>query len=135
MHTLLQGVPRMVVWMAYASLVCRLLVPVGYMPAPLSEGGPFVLCHGGYQGELVAYLSSSGHAEHAGHAEDNAVHDVWSYCPTGAASGSVALASFQPPLPLAHAPYIPEASPVKPLLAATPPPRQSIRAPPNTLSI
>lgn len=143
MRQLLQSVPRMALWAAYACLVCRLLVPVGYMPAPLSEGGPFVLCHGGYQGELIRYLSSgnnehSAHAAHAavnGGADDELSHDSWSYCSISASSASVTLTTFQPPLPLAYAPYTPDAAPVKPLLTVAPPPRQSIRAPPSTLSV
>ena len=77
-------------------MAMRAVVPAGYMPAPLAEGGPFVLCPGGLSG--ANYFLAPGDGEHAHHGhgqgadgDDGAVG--WEFCPTGFVSGLTALAA------------------------------------------
>ena len=99
----------LVVWAAFACFAVRLAIPAGFMPAPLAEGGPIVICDGGFDGALLAHLGSARHAteahdaaagmhgmHHDGH---GSTHDAWKYCPVGALFSSAALAtSFALPL-------------------------------------
>ena len=43
---------------ALAAFACRAIVPIGYMPAPLDAGGPFLPCHGTSAGVLLRMLGS-----------------------------------------------------------------------------
>jgi hypothetical protein len=74
------------------------------MPAPLSEGGPIILCHGGLSGQVFATLAREQHdhhsAAHTGVAgdteggsspEDNGQHEAWELCPVGATLKASAL--------------------------------------------
>ena len=47
---------RVLFRLALVGFLCRALVPAGFMPAPLSDGGPFQICHGGAGGALLALL-------------------------------------------------------------------------------
>ncbi len=74
-----------ILWLAVAGVALRAIVPVGYMPAPLADGLPFVLCPGS-----APYLSLPGSGHHggdAGHAatgdDTNAVSPAWEFCPFG----------------------------------------------------
>jgi len=72
-------------------LLCRALIPAGFMPAAIGAGGPVVVCHGGIAGEFFRRLEASrageaaasevvaghggdaghvGHAAHGAHAGD-----------------------------------------------------------------
>jgi hypothetical protein len=142
MRKLVKRVPRMIAWVTYLCFALRIIAPVGYMPAPLSEGAPFVLCHSGYQGDLVRYLASrnshhdaaSSHLTASEHAETPRKHDgALEHCPMGAAFGSVALSMALPSLPEFDQTSDSPVVAVVALLTATPPPRQPIRAPPNSL--
>src|SRR5690606_39508634 len=42
--------------LALIGFLCRALVPVGFMPAPVADGGPIRVCHGGAAGTLLAAL-------------------------------------------------------------------------------
>jgi len=106
--------------LALIGFLCRALVPVGFMPAPLADGGPIRICHGGASGALFAALlelqSANGFEEHAhgdlhGHQQDqqddhdrNANHDGWERCPVGAVFAFAVLVSdfALPLLPLDH---------------------------------
>jgi len=91
--------------LAIVAFGCRAVVPLGYMPAPFSEGGPFIPCHGVLAGGAFQMLASmpetsgatAGH-EHAGAHHDGApddgsgVHDAWQHCPLGVAASSAAFA-------------------------------------------
>ncbi|MGW8367576.1 MAG: hypothetical protein ACWGPN_02715, partial [Gammaproteobacteria bacterium] len=51
---------------------CRAVVPLGYMPASLADGGPFALCHGASAATLrllaaVDSMRASGDREADGH--------------------------------------------------------------------
>lgn len=48
---------RVLFHLALVGFLCRALVPAGFMPAPLSEGGPIRVCHGGPVGALITALA------------------------------------------------------------------------------
>lgn len=93
--------------LAAVVLACRALIPVGYMPAPLGEGGPVVLCHGGLAGAFFRGLSqaqspnvhmhmaddSAGTSSDHGHSDldPDASHEAWEHCPVGAAFSAAPL--------------------------------------------
>jgi hypothetical protein len=121
----LQCIRRMVVLAAYACFALRIAIPAGFMPAPLAEGGPVVVCDGGFDGALLARAAAphghhhdpmamghdhgampmaaadhtlQTHGDGAGH---EGVHAAWKHCPVGAVFGIAALASvFVPPFVL-----------------------------------
>src|SRR5690606_28419128 len=102
---------RILFRLALIGFLGRALVPAGFMPAPLSDGGPIRLCHGGLAGAPFSLLENEraaeagaheqhaaagvGHdAHHASHASgerdaaaegERAAHDGWDRCPVGAA--------------------------------------------------
>jgi hypothetical protein len=70
---------RRVAGLVMVGLLCRALIPVGFMPAAIADGGPVVICHGGLAGEFFRELAAhrddgAGHGGqqgpggHAGHA-------------------------------------------------------------------
>jgi hypothetical protein len=77
--------------LAIAAFLLRAVVPVGFMPAKLSDGGPFVLCPGGPGGIALSSLvdKHAGHGQHA-HDGESATHEAWEYCPVGAALAAIA---------------------------------------------
>jgi len=93
--------------LAIVAFGCRAVVPLGYMPAPLSEGGPFIPCNGVLAGGAFRVLASmpgtsteSAHHEHAGGAhhdsareDGSGAHEAWQHCPLGVAASSAALAA------------------------------------------
>jgi hypothetical protein len=79
------------------------------MPAPLSEGGPIVLCDSGLAGVFPRGLAHRTPAHHAHSHHDNTehaaredapaqqdagqwTHDSWQYCPFGALSSTAPIA-------------------------------------------
>jgi hypothetical protein len=90
-------------YVAYLALACRLVIPAGFMPASLADGGPLRLCLGGPAGALLQALAAQAgasreqHEQHHHHDHDNeggatpAEHDPWQYCPVGAVFASAAL--------------------------------------------
>lgn len=83
---------RALIWAVYLGLACRVLIPAGYMPAPLDEGGPFKPCPSGLSGRIFENHGEQ-FAEHlSGHG--NATlddHIAWELCPTGIVLESFAL--------------------------------------------
>ena len=135
MRRRLNKLTRIATWLAWASFALRVLVPVGYMPAAIADGGPFVLCPGGYQAELIDYLGAAaadgaGAGHHAGHAaQDHGSHAEGSDCSIGAtfaAVGPAATAPLVAPAPQALRPVVPAAVPS----GAAPLARYLSRAPP-----
>jgi hypothetical protein len=74
------------------------------MPAPIAEGGPIILCHGGLSGKVFATLKQEHHGHHspahtgaAANTEDgsstgdNGQHEAWELCPVGATLKASAL--------------------------------------------
>jgi hypothetical protein len=90
-------------FVAYLALACRLVIPAGFMPASLADGGPLRLCHGGPAGALLEALAAQAvpsekqHEAHHQHGHDAdggpapEQHDQWEHCPIGAVFASAAL--------------------------------------------
>ena len=107
-----------------AAVLAKLLVPVGYMPAALSEGG-FMLCDG-YLPAIDMPMSAGrmdssaarGHSAHGamhdsastgtGHAPDDGQdrQHHWDHCPLGALATLAAIAPAGWQLPLHPAPSV-----------------------------
>jgi hypothetical protein len=102
---------------AYVALAAKFLVPIGYMPASLADGGPIRLCDAGPLAELPTRSAAPGdhashaHEEHAdGHAasshsvpengpavghdhdDSSAGHHDWERCALGGLASLAALA-------------------------------------------
>jgi len=104
--------------LALFGFLCRALVPVGFMPAPLADGGPIRVCHGGAAGLLFAALleqrSSASETAHDSHADGHHSehddpdrdlnHEGWERCPVGATFAFAVLVAdlTLPLLPLEH---------------------------------
>lgn len=78
----LKEVRRPLLLFVYAALVCRLLIPAGYMPAALGEGWPIQVCDSGFpQGPLS---QDSGHDDHHDHHDPDGSHELaWEHCSFG----------------------------------------------------
>ena len=68
---------------AYLALACRLLVPPGYMPSALDEGGPVSLCPMGLPEGFLPETAGHHHDDDYGGAER-----LWEPCLFGAAADS-----------------------------------------------
>ena len=68
---------RVLFRLALVGFLCRALVPSGFMPAPLADGGPIRLCHGGPAGALLALLEPRGSDE--ARFDVSALHDAASH--------------------------------------------------------
>lgn len=91
-------------WPLFALFCARAIVPVGYMPAALAEGGPFALCHGlsaatldliGQRDAAAAGMPQAGHAhgDTAPHGTpSDGHHDRWEHCPLGVGATDLAVA-------------------------------------------
>ena len=98
-----------------AIFACRALVPVGFMPAPISAGGPIVICPGGAGGALLRHLAAHRDQSDSDHRHEHAPggHDAWAYCPVGASLAAAALLTvvhFQLP---AHSPVLEATEPAQ----------------------
>src|SRR5258706_15683460 len=92
--TLLRTCQRALRGVAYVAVVAKLLVPVGYMPGPLSAGLPVQVCDAGFAPVVVhEHAAHGGHAHHGGtqHEHDQASELHWKYCPSGALAGAGAI--------------------------------------------
>jgi hypothetical protein len=92
---------------AFVALTAKLLVPVGYMPAALADGGPIRLCdsyRGGLAAEQLSMPSAhmGQHVEHAAdmsaaageeHAHEPGQHHEWKHCSLGALASAAAITS------------------------------------------
>jgi hypothetical protein len=108
---MLRTLRRYVIGLALLGFACRAFVPVGYMPAAITDGGPIVLCHGGPVGAWLADAGSrNGHGGHGHHPGDHdhdghglgspqKGFDAWEHCPLGATAAAAPFApSFDLPL-------------------------------------
>jgi len=92
------------------AVAAKLVVPLGYMPGALADGGPFVLCPAGLPPEFRVALADAADADvHASHAEldtrpahDHADGAPWERCTLGGLAGLV---------PLAFTPFLVDAAP------------------------
>jgi len=105
--------------LALIGFLCRALVPVGFMPAPVADGGPIRVCHGGAAGTLLAALleqrtsgvlgdshsHADGHHSQPDEPERDLNHEGWERCPIGTTFAFAVLVSdlALPLLPLEHA--------------------------------
>lgn len=104
---------HVLVKLALIGFLCRALVPAGFMPAPIADGGPIRFCHGGAAGALLTALLSQrsslaeehahagdhGHGQHEDDHRDHVKHEAWDRCPVGTAFAFAALtADFSLPL-------------------------------------
>jgi hypothetical protein len=78
----------------YAALACKFLIPVGYMPAPISDGWPVRMCQAGLPKSLLSHET-----DHLGQDETNELR--WDSCSLGALYASAVIADSQIP----HVPY------------------------------
>ena len=82
--------------LALLGVLCRALIPAGFMPAAIGAGGPVAICHDGLAGEFFRELAQArrdarfvadsaaegidgahgAHADHAGHAGPDALVDA-----------------------------------------------------------
>ena len=70
---------RLLPFVVLAALACRLLIPAGYMPAALDEGGPIQLCSSGLPSSVLP--GGSGQGDH--HDHDGSHELAWEHCPFG----------------------------------------------------
>jgi hypothetical protein len=101
------------VWALLALVSLRAVVPVGYMPAPIGEGGPFALCHelsaatialldahGSMHG-AAAVIQGAGHGDPIQPVEPTAGHEAdWENCPLGIGAADAAIAFVMPLTPV-----------------------------------
>lgn len=105
---------RRLIALSLVGFAFRALIPAGFMPAPLSDGGPIEVCHGGMAGaffkDLAERRAGPGHMQHASAAADMGVdaataehgngaghespaeHAAWEHCAIGAVLVQAALA-------------------------------------------
>lgn len=76
-----RNVCRVLLGAAYLALACRLLVPAGYMPSAIGEGGPISLCPTGLP---AGFLPET--AEHHHHDDYKGAERLWEPCLLGAAA-------------------------------------------------
>src|SRR5690606_37644470 len=128
---------NLLVKLALLGFLCRALVPAGFMPAPLADGGPIRFCHGGPAGALLTALieqlsaehAHSSHEEHHDHTRDDASHEGWDRCPVGTAF-AFAFLTADVALPLLPPEDGPEAGRFDPVLPPLIPAHYQPRAPP-----
>src|SRR5690606_13499965 len=92
--------PNRLLWLAALGIALQAIVPVGYMPAPIAGGLPFVLCPGGLSGAAF-FIADTGLSAHgAGHEQQHEHSDgdaepaaEWQFCPFGAVFGGATLAA------------------------------------------
>jgi hypothetical protein len=103
---------RCLILLSLLGFACRVLVPAGFMPAMLSDGGPIRICHAGAAGAFFQAFADyrsgpAGHSElaHAGHhagsqpaAADqddkhSGDHAAWERCDIGAVFAYAAIAA------------------------------------------
>lgn len=83
---------RHLIGLVLLGLAVRVIMPAGYMPAPIGEGGPFVLCPGGLSGAQYFLADDGEHADGHEHDPDDARQaNAWAFCPLGAVFGSAVL--------------------------------------------
>lgn len=139
MNRPLQRMSRIASLLVWATFACRALTPLGYMPASFDEGGPYVLCAGGWQAEIVRYLDARRDSHHHGahhDGQDPSVHDqhgAGAECPIGAGFAAALPDTLQfdvaPPPPAA-----PQAEPASAPGVSAPYYRYHSRAPPTRRS-
>jgi len=86
---LFKRINRLSMRLTLVAVICNFVIPIGYMPASLADGGPAQLCPSGWpSGGMPGH---GGHHGHDGHNEHSSGDEVWEHCAYGAASSSPAL--------------------------------------------
>lgn len=122
-------------WLAISALVLRALIPLGYMPASLASGTPFVLCPGSNTA-LTRFLkhAPSAHEHEHDQAAGSAAVTSWEQCSFALASVPVLPNSdnvlrINPTTPVLQlvAPHIAVPAPEDPAHRAREPPAEEVR--------
>jgi hypothetical protein len=71
---MLRATRRALITLGLLGVLCRALVPVGLMPAPVSAGGPLVFCYDGAAGAFFRALAAEGDSHHGVHGGAHALH-------------------------------------------------------------
>ena len=136
MNRPLQRMSRIASLLVWAMFACRALTPLGYMPASFDEGGPYILCAGGWQAELVQYLDTrrgnQHHGKHQHHGQGASYHDqhaAGAECPIGAGFVAALPVTLQLEVALPP-PAAPAAEPTTTPTISAPYDRYHSRAPP-----
>lgn len=87
-HGIFRRIKRLSMRLTLVAVVCNFVIPIGYMPAALADGGPFKICPSGWPAGGM-----SGHDGHDGHDGHSSSGEAWEHCAYGAASSSPALVS------------------------------------------
>lgn len=88
---------KVVTWLVFVGFASRMVIPIGYMPAALGDGGPIKLCPGGVSPALIQFFEQrrrghqhdggdqapddGGHRSHSSSSDTE--HDGWRHCPVG----------------------------------------------------
>jgi len=82
-------------WLAratYVAVACKLLIPYGYMPTALADGGPFILCQSYWPtAPSVGHEDQEDHENHENQDDHESSDDAWTHCALGALSFAAAL--------------------------------------------
>jgi len=79
-------ISRAVVLLTFVSLACKFLIPVGYMPAAISDGWPVRMCHSGLPEGLYSQDDDQHH-----HSETD--DERWENCSLGIALSAIGITS------------------------------------------
>lgn len=121
---------RRIVWSVFALFALRAIVPIGYMPASIADGGPFALCHGKSAATLALFVAhdtaqgagqihgaGEAHGSADSHGQDATQHETddpfsdpasghdqrWEECELGIGSAGAAMAPVMPSVLVAPA--------------------------------
>jgi hypothetical protein len=78
---------RLLLLACYVAFVAKAVIPIGYMPASLSDGFPVRLCDALPAGKLLS--DHDAHRDHVGDESDKR----WEHCPLGALAGAASVPS------------------------------------------
>lgn len=90
-HGIFRRINRLLMRATLVAVVCKFVIPIGYMPAAFADGGPLQLCPSGWpSGAMPGSDGHHGHDSHDGHSTGD---EAWEHCAYGAAASSPALVS------------------------------------------
>lgn len=86
---------RALLCFAYAALAAKLIVPVGYMPAALSDGSFVRLCPGGLPNGLLETAPGRADQGTDGEQSDHDEASIWEHCWLGSLAATPAMAACE----------------------------------------